>query len=206
VYRHPDRAVERWNVLVRTVEDSEQAQKIVVANPGRLGALHSEPAPWLARLPIPGWLADRLPFQSTAEAREHVPRFVERADAYSKARKQAEAPLNWTSPTGRTFQDRSEVRATAKELETGLATEISRNDAALLARGHVSGAERDAQRAVSALAPEQRATLVRKVAAARGVPTAEVSAALTRLATAPRLAMQGARALRAAGEGPNHSL
>ena len=207
IYRHPDRAVDRWNDLVSQLGgDVERAQKVVAANPGRLGALHSEPAGWVSRLPLPGWVADSLPFRSTAEAREQVPRFAEKAAAYSKARQQAESQVEWTSPAGKRLQDRAEIRAAAREVEKGLATEIARNDAALFARGNVPGAERDAQRAVAALGPEQKCVLARKLAEARGVPAAEMTAALSRLATAPRLALQGARALRAAGEGPGHSL
>ena len=207
IYRHPDRAVDRWNDLVSQVGgDVERAQKAVAANPGRLGALHSEPAGWVSRLPLPGWVADSLPFRSTAEAREQVPRFAEKAAAYSKAREQAESPVEWTSPAGKRLQDRAEIRAAAREVDKGLATEIARNDAALFARGNVPGAEREAHRAVSALRPEQKSVLARKLADARGVPAAEMTAALSRMATAPRLALQGARALRAAGEGPGQSL
>lgn len=207
IYRHPDRAVDRWSDLMSQLRgDAERAQKLVAANPGRLGALHSEPAGWLSRLPLPGWIADSLPFRSTAEAREQVPQFTEKAVAYSKAREQAESQVEWTSPTGKRLQDRAEIRAAAREVEKGLATEIARNDAALFARGNVPGAEREAQRAVSSLGPEQRSALARKLADARGVPAAEMTAALSRLATAPRLALQGARALRAAGEGPGQSL
>ena len=207
VYRHPERAVERWNDLVSRLDgDADRAGKIVAANPGRLGAMNSEPAGWLSRLPLPGWVTDNLPFRSTAEAREQVPHFAEKAVAYSKAREQAQSPMEWTSPTGKQMQDRAEIRAAAREVEKGLATEIARNDAALFARGNVPGAEREAQRAVSSLRPEQRSVLARKLGEARGVPAAEMTAALSRLATAPRLALQGARALRAAGEGPGQSL
>lgn len=207
VYRHPERAVERWNELVdRCGGDAERAQKIVLANPGRLGALHSEPAGWLSRLPLPGWVADSLPFRSTAEAREQVPQFAEKAAAYSKARQQAESAVEWTTPAGKQLRDRAEIRAAAREVEKGLTTEIARNDAALLARGNVQGAERDAHGAVTSLRPEQRTVLARRLAEARGVPAAEMTAALSRLATAPRMAIQGARVLRAAGEGPGQSL
>jgi hypothetical protein len=207
VYRHPERAVERWNDLVSRLDgDTERARKIVAANPGRLGAMNSEPAGWLARLPLPGWVTDNLPFRSTGEAREQVPHFADKAVAYSKAREQAQSRVEWTSPTGKQMQDRAEIRAAAREVEKGLATEIARNDAALFARGNVPGAEREAERAVSSLRPEQRSVLARRLAEARGVPAAEMTAALSRLATAPRLALQGARALRAAGEGPGQSL
>ena len=207
VYRHPDRAVDRWNDLVSQLGgDVERAQKLVAARPGRLGAMHSEPAGWLSRLPLPDWVAESLPFRSTAGAREQVPHFTEKAVAYSKARERAESQVEWTSPTGKRLQDRAEIRAAAREVEKGLATEIARNDAALLARGNVADAEREARRAVSSLRPEQRPVLARKLAEARGVPAAEMTAALSRLAAAPRLALQGARALRAASEGPGPSL
>jgi hypothetical protein len=207
VYQHPQRAVERWNTLVKDLGgDMERARKIVVANPGRLGALHSEPAGLVARLPLPGWVVDRIPFRSTAEAQQHVSRLAEKAVDYSKARAKVEEPVEWASPDGKRLYDRAEVRAAAREVDKGLGTEIERNEAALLARGNLKGAEREAQRAVGSLRPEQRDALARKLAAARGVPAAEMSAALSRLAAAPRVAAQAARALRVAGEGPGQSL
>lgn len=203
VYQHPDRAVERWNRLVNDLEgDTDRAQKLIRANPGRLGPLNSEPAGWVQRLPLPGWIAEKIPFRSTAEARQHVPRLAERAVEYSKARQKAEGPLGWTTPKGTRLHSRAEVRAAAREIERGLGAEIDQTHAALLARGNVAGAEREAQRAISSLKPDQQSTLARRLAAVRGVPAAEMMAALSRLASAPRVAAQVARLTRTVAEGP----
>jgi len=199
VYSNPERAMERWEALVKSQGgDTERAQKIVAAKPERLGALDSEPM---------GGVLGYVPFlRTTAEARTHVPRFSEKAAEYSKARQLVDGPMEWTTPSGERIRGRANVRAAAQEVEQSATVEIDRNNGALLARGGVGGAERQAERAVGSLTPEQRGVLAQKLGAARGVPAAEMSASLSRLAAAPRLALQGARLVRAAGEGPGHSL
>jgi hypothetical protein len=199
VYANPERAMERWDALVKAQGgDIDRAKALVTVKPERLGPLHSEPR---------GGLLGYVPFlRSTAEARKDVSRFAEKATEHAKAKQAVDEPLDWTSPSGERVRGRANIRATAKEVERGATVEIDRNDGALLARGGVGGAERQAQRAVGSLSPAQRNVLAQKLGAARGVPAEEMSAAVSRLAAAPRVALQAGRLVRAVAEGSGPSL
>lgn len=196
VYVNQERALERWDALVAAQGgDVERAKALVAARPERLGALHSEPR---------GGLLAYVPFlRSTEEARKDVPRFLDKAGEQAEAKQALERPLKWDAPSGELVRGRANIRAAANEVEQGATLELDRNNGALLARGgSVETAERNANRAMASLSPEQRSAVAQKLGAAHERPAGEFSEAVSRLAAAPRLAVKAARMLQSAGEGP----
>lgn len=199
VYQNPDRALKRWDELLRMHQaDPARAADLVERRPECLGPLLSEPYTDLRRF---------VPFlTTTAQARAEVPDFAEKATVDAKAQQLGKQPVEWTSPEGKRLSDRDLVRAAARELVTTRSEEIDRAETAILARGG-EVAERRAGRAVSRLSPEQMSELTRRLGVSRGISAPEAKAVITRLmATVATRGFEAARALRAAGEGPGHGL
>ncbi|HEU0297852.1 MAG TPA: relaxase/mobilization nuclease domain-containing protein [Longimicrobium sp.] len=198
VYRNPAAAIAAWDELVLSETDNlKSAAEKVTKKPEILGPLLTDPHPSALE-----WAAEKLGFPSTREAREAVPRMLDRAVLHTPALREATKPVEWTAPDGQKVEGRKQVRSMATEVVRDRQARIKSLDEKVQELGGLSGTERDTQLAFYNLSPAQRSQAERKIAAwgaANGVTEAAVA---TKLAEVLRKAHRAASVARSAGKGP----
>jgi hypothetical protein len=193
-YTDPEAAMAAWERLVLTEKGNLDAARTKVAQtPTILGPLRSQPFPqrW-------GGLAAMVGITNDQQARDAVPRVLDRAVSHTRAQREATNPVSWTTPDGEKIQGRDDVRKAAKGVVADRTEEIKATDAKVAKLGGVSRAEEAAQRTFDTLTPEQRTTAGARLAA-KGRKGAEGAALPTGVLGK---AMRAARVARDIGEGP----